>query len=474
MGVGITSYGVYIPRYRLERKKIQEAIGWASPYFIPGEKAVANYDEDSVTMAHAASLLCTEGKKEVEVLYFASTTNPLGEGEAASIIMTALGLEPSVRTADFSNSLKAGTSALLSAFDAVKAGAKGALVCAADMRLGKPGSLLEMLFGDGGAAFRIGQEGVVAELKGHFSLSCDFPDYRRLWDDQFVKAAEERFIREEGYGKLIVQAIEGILKKYGLKAKDFAKVGYPCLNLGEYYRIAKQLGFESEQIQEPLLTQIGETGCASPLMILAWMLENAKVGENVLIVSYGNGSEALWFEVKEGIESHRGKVKRMFERSRPLLNYNKYLAFRKLLPIELELLGDIPSSQPPLLWRERKAILGLWGSKCKRCGTPQYPPQRICVNPECNAIDEMEEYWFANRPARLFTFTVDNSAETLNPPMIYGFVDFEEGGRFVFEITDCEVEEVRIGMPLRMSLRRKYEDRQRGFVGYFWKAIPAF
>jgi len=213
MGVGITSYGVYIPRYRLERKKIQEAIGWASPYFIPGEKAVANYDEDSVTMAHAASLLCTEGKKEVEVLYFASTTNPLGEGEAASIIMTALGLEPSVRTADFSNSLKAGTSALLSAFDAVKAGAKGALVCAADMRLGKPGSLLEMLFGDGGAAFRIGQEGVVAELKGHFSLSCDFPDYRRLWDDQFVKAAEERFIREEGYGKLIVQAIEGILKK---------------------------------------------------------------------------------------------------------------------------------------------------------------------------------------------------------------------------------------------------------------------
>jgi len=47
--VGIRSYGAYIPLYRLERAEIVKA--WQSPFPVPGEKAVANFDEDSLTMA---------------------------------------------------------------------------------------------------------------------------------------------------------------------------------------------------------------------------------------------------------------------------------------------------------------------------------------------------------------------------------------------------------------------------------------
>ncbi|MCP4577249.1 MAG: hypothetical protein GY846_13310 [Deltaproteobacteria bacterium] len=56
---GIVSYGAYIPRYRIDRKLIYKAMGWLNPAtFMPGEKAVANYDEDSLTMAVAAGIDC--------------------------------------------------------------------------------------------------------------------------------------------------------------------------------------------------------------------------------------------------------------------------------------------------------------------------------------------------------------------------------------------------------------------------------
>lgn len=474
MAVGIVSYDVYIPRYRLDRRLIRQAVGWVGPYVLPGEKAVANYDEDPVTMAHAAAFSCLSGKRPPEALLFASTTNPLREGEAGAIIGTALGLGPEVRTVDISNSLKGGTQALLIGLDMVKAGVKGVLVCAADMRLGRPGGLLEMFFGDAGACFLLGDTGLLAEFMGHYSLSYEFIDYRRLPEDRFVNAVEERFIREEGYGPFVIEAIEGLFKKYGVSAKDFAKVGYPCLNLAQYQAIARRLGLEPSQLESPLLEQVGEAGCASPLLILALMLDKAKPGDDLLVVGYGNGAQALWFRVTELTEGRGGKVERALKRKRALTSYERYLAFRGILPVEVELLGDVPATQAPLLWRERKTVLGLWGSRCKRCGTPQYPPQKVCVNPDCRAIGEMEEYWFADKPAKLFTYTADNMAETLNPPLIYGFVDFEGGGRFVFELTDCELDEVRIGMPLRMSLRRKFEDRSKGLVGYFWKAVPIF
>jgi len=60
--VGITSYGAYIPLQRINRKIIANATGWStSATSLPGEKAVANYDEDSVTMAVAASIDCLTG-----------------------------------------------------------------------------------------------------------------------------------------------------------------------------------------------------------------------------------------------------------------------------------------------------------------------------------------------------------------------------------------------------------------------------
>lgn len=476
-GIGISAYGVYIPRYRLSRKTISRAMGWLSPGTLPGEKAVTNYDEDSLTMAVAAGVNCLKGASRVEVdgLYFASSTFPYREKESAAIMATALDFSASIRTADFANSLKAGTGAIVAACDSVEAkGARSVLVCSADCRLGKPGSSQEMLFGDGAAALLLSGSGVIANLEGWYSASYDFPDYRRSENDRFVRVAEDRFIREEGYGRFIPEAILGLLKKYKLEAKDISKVAYPCLNFRQHATIGKRLGFQPEQVQEPLFTTIGEVGTASPLILLVAMLEEAKPGDSIIITSYGNGAEALLFKVTEEIEKVRDReqLKKHLALKRELASYEKYLAFRGIIPVEVASGGEVAPTQLPLTWRERKVILALHGSKCKRCGTPQYPPQRICVNPDCGAVDEMEDYRFSDKRGTLFSYTADHVASSIDPPLLYGMVDFDGGGRFVFEITDCERDSIKIGMPVEMSLRRKYLDEPRGIHGYGWKAVP--
>jgi len=475
---GIISYGAYIPWLRINRKTISAAMGWFGGAALPGEKAVANYDEDSISMAVAAGSDClSDAKREgIAGVYFASTTSPYKERQDAGLISLALDLDPDIRTADFADSTKAGTMALVSACEAIKAGTiDNLLVCASDSRLGKAGSTQEQLYGDGAAAFLIGDKDVIANLEGSYSMSRDFMGYWRAENDKFERSWEERFIRDESYSKFIPQAIAGLLKKYELNIKDFAKIVYPCLFTREYQAIAKTLGAAPEQIQQEILTTIGDTGTAHPLMMLIAALEDAKPGDKILVVSYGNGSDALFFQVTDNIEKAKSKkgIKEYLTSKQELNNYEKYLSFRGMIPVEKGIRGDeIAFTQISALWRERKSVLALCGVKCKRCGTPQYPYQRVCVNPACGAIDEMEDYRFSGKKANLFTYTGDNLAFSPSPPAIYGLVNFDGGGRYWFDITDCELEPIKVGMPLVMTFRRKYLDEARGHSGYFWKATP--
>ncbi len=149
--VGIESYGAYIPWHRIDRMVIYGAMGWLNPVgLLPGEKAVASYDEDSLTMAVNAAMDCLKGidRNAVDGVYFASVSLPYKVRQTAAIVATALDLRPDIRTADFTSSTKAGTTALAAARDAIKAGsAKKILVCASDCRPARSGSSQEQAYG---------------------------------------------------------------------------------------------------------------------------------------------------------------------------------------------------------------------------------------------------------------------------------------------------------------------------------------
>lgn len=476
---GITSCGAYVPFYRINRMTIYSALGWLNPAsLLPGEKAVANYDEDSLTMAVASAMDCLTGveREKIDGLFFATTTTPYKERQNAGIIATALDLPPEIRTTDFTTSTKAGTGALISAYDAVTSGsAKNVMVCASDCRLGKPGGFQEEIYGDGAAALLLGDSGVIASLEGTYSVSYDFVDHWRSEEDRYNRTWEDRWIRDEGYGKFISEAISGLLNKYNLAPKDFAKVVYPCLYVRAHADIGKRLGFEPSQIQDHMFTAIGHTGTAYPLMILVAALEDAKPGDKILVASYGNGADALFLQATEEVEKARDRrgIKGHLASKKDLGSYEKYATFREILTIDTGGRGEeIAATQLSTLWRDRKMVLGLCGSKCRRCGTPQYPPQEICANPKCGAIGEMDGYRFSDKRGHLFTYTGDILAFSPSPPAIYGMVDFDGGGRWMFDLNDCELDSLEVGMPVEMSFRRKYHDVSRGIYGYYWKATP--
>jgi uncharacterized OB-fold protein len=51
-------------------------------------------------------------------------------------------------------------------------------------------------------------------------------------------------------------------------------------------------------------------------------------------------------------------------------------------------------------------------------------------------------------------------------------IQFDDGGRMMMDFTDCSLDNVEVGVAMKPSFRKKYVDQQRGFTGYFWKAVP--
>ncbi len=476
--VGIASYGAYIPRYRMNHSTIFSAVGFLGTFPPPGENAVASHDEDALTMAVAAGVDCLGSieRETIGGLYLATTSQPYMVRQNSALVATALDLQPSIRTADFTGSTKSGTGALLAALDtAGGAMSDRILVCASDCRLSKPASPQEYLYGDGAAALLVGVDDVIATFEGSYSVSYDFPDRWRASGERFEHAWEDRFIRDSGYGRFLAEAISGLLKRYNMSIDEFSKIVYPGLYSREHGAIAKRLGADPGRLQDTLLNTVGDTGAASPLMMLAAALEESKPGDKIIVAGFGNGSDALFFKATDRIDgfADRRAVRQHLSAKKELSSYEKYLAFRNLAPIDLGMRGEIGVRTPmSALFRDRKAVLALCGSRCRECGTPQYPYQRVCVNPDCGAIDRMEEYRFSDRHGVVFTYTGDNLAASVDPPSIYGLVDFDGGGRFWFDFADCDLDSVKVGMPVEMTFRRRYVDESSGVHGYSWKAMP--
>jgi len=460
--IGIKSFGMYVPLWRLPLNLI-------SPNF-KGEKAVAGQDEDSVTMAVAAVINCLNGmdRNEIDGVFFASTTAPYKEKQCSTIIAAAADFKRDILTADFAGTLKAGTSAILAAVGAVKAGmAKKIIVVASDARLASPKSDIERTYAEGAAAVLISED-AVAGLEANNSVANELIDVWRADGDAFVRSWEDRFLRTEGAPKIIPEAVTGLFNKAKVAPKDITKAIFPITDAKLGAEVAKTSGFDPKtQLQDSLGMVLGNMGTAYPIFLLIAALEEAKTGDRLLLAGYGNGSDALLFKVNDGIEkAGTGKsIKAFMDSKRLIPDYYTYLTWRGLVhtlpPLKPHEKTD---PAPPPIARERERIYPLHGGKCKVCGTIEFPPQRVCG--KCFAKDNYEPIRLSDKKGNIFSFSYDGFWGDFK-----ALVNFEGGGRIFCYVTDvADINELSVEQTVEMSFRKLFSSG--GIHNYYWKAIP--
>jgi 3-hydroxy-3-methylglutaryl CoA synthase len=412
--------------------------------------------------------------EKIDALYFATTTPPYHEKQSAALMATVLALPEDTQTLDFSNSLRCGTSAIGAAVNAINSGAVDTvLVCAADMRLFRPKSYYEMFCGDGAVAFLLGKENTVAEIEWFDSFYDEIQDVWRAAADQFLRSAEDRFVQDQGYCRVVHNAVSKSLRKHDVSANQFSKV---CTNFSNVRTIGKLfagLGFKpEEQMQTDLHQGVGDTGAAMALMNAVSAMESAVPNQRFLISGYGNGCDNICIKTTERIcdLSFDQTIRDQINRKIILDSYNQYLIWRELIDVQTVARPPLEERQPTpaAQWRENHGELALFGTRCTKCGTPQYPPQRICMI--CKTKDQYEPYSFSTRSAKVFSFSHDYIMETLDPPVTSTVVDFEGGGRMICDMTDRDVDEVYVGMDVEMTFRKLYA--VGGIINYWWKCKP--
>ena len=479
LDVAIKSFGAYVPSLRVDRRAIASNHAWVAPSLLAGAKgsrSTCGWDEDSITLAVAAARDALHGlpRESIGAVVFGTTTAPFADRLNAGVVAAALGLDEGITALDVTGSLRAGTSAFLTAADRVAARGDAVLCVSADRRQTQMASTAELTTGHASAALIVGPGDGAARYVGGASLTIDFIDHFRSTGREFDYQWEERWIREEGYGKLVPRLIGDALSRAGISAADVTHFILPAPG-SVASSVARKAGIKDEAVSDQLRDGCGESGAPHPVLMLVHTLEVARPGDIVLVASFGQGGDALVFEVSEGIEEVRrsaGGVRKWLARG-ATCGYPRFQVINGLNDIDRGIRGELDKRTAlTAAYRHRDLALAFTGGRCELCGTLQIPSNRACANPDCAAIDSQRPVSFAERDGSIASLTSDRLVYTPDPPAWYGMVDFDGGGRLLMEFADIDGS-VEVGDRMKMTFRIKDLDQRRGFTRYFWKAAPA-
>lgn len=463
---GITAVGGYLPLLRLDRKVAARELAWSGlPMPRAGQRAVAGWDEDPLTMAvEAARPLCADSPPAA--LRFASTSAYFTDRAQSTIALHALALPQSVRTADLANSRRAATTGLL---DLLLAGADE-ILAVAEKRPTQAGSSAQLAFGDGAAAVRCG-ENAAAILAGYSAISHDLVDRYASQQRPTGYAYEERFVRDVAVAELVVPAVREACQRAGIEPSALAQVA--CAEpVGATWRTAaKKLGCSAPNHCEMLTDRVGDLGAAHPLYGLGLALAAARPGDNVLVIGFGSGIDALVLKVLAPVPG-AAEIAAALGEGEVIAHYARFLSLAGSLELDWGMRAEFEQkAQATVLERIGRDMIGFIGGR-DSLGNVQFPKSAMPVNPALEAPEVFADVRLADLDAAIVSVTADRLNFTPDPPFDFGLVQFDNGARVLMELVDRPSGGFAVGQRVRMRLRIKSQNARLGFRTYFWKAAP--
>ncbi|TET29539.1 MAG: hydroxymethylglutaryl-CoA synthase [Candidatus Heimdallarchaeota archaeon] len=314
--VGILGYGVYIPRFRIKVEEVARI--WGQPGDVVRkalgveEKSIPDMDEDTITISVEASRNALKMAdilpEDIEAVYVGSESHPYAVKPSATIVSEAVGATPITTAADLEFACKAGTAGVQMCLGLVKSKIINiGLAVGADCSQGRPGDALEYTASAGACALIIGSYNIIASIDHTESFTTDTPDFWRR-EGATYPSHGGRFTGEPAYFKHVTRAAENIMQNTNTTPDDYDYVIFHEPNSKFPLATAKKLGFPKEKVAPSLAVRyIGNTYSASSMIGLAAVLDIAKAGDKILMISYGSGSgsDAFTMTVKDGIEERR-------------------------------------------------------------------------------------------------------------------------------------------------------------------------
>ncbi len=346
--MGIVGYGAYLPPFRITVEEIahqwQKDSQLISQSLGVCQKAVADYDEDCLTMAVEASKQAISMAKikprkigacfigSIGACFIGSESFPYAVKPSSVTLAQALGMDNYYFTADLQFACKAGTTGIQIIAALIESGLIDyGLAVGSDKAQGSPGDALEYTAASGAAAIILGCKKFewLAKLNYISSFNSDTPDFWRRQGEKFPSHAG-RFTGEPAYFRHVVESSAMFMKKLDRKPQDFNYAIFHSPNKKFPLKAGKDLGFSFQQMKYSLLVEeIGNPYSASAMISLVNVLDQAKAGERILMTSYGSGagSDNFIWETTSNLVKKRKKNKKLIDnlKETQMISYGDYL-----------------------------------------------------------------------------------------------------------------------------------------------------
>ena len=348
--LGIVSYGVSIPEFRIRAEDIAKVWGMDAIAIKKGlnieSKSIPAPDEDVITLSVEAarqSLIRSNiNPKEIGAIYVGSESHPYAVKPTATIVAEAIEATPNLTAADFEFACKAGTAGIQTCMGLVSSrNIEYGMAIGADTAQGAPGNMLEFTASAGACAIVIGRSNVIANINHTLSYTTDTPDFWRREGMKYPSHGE-RFTGKPAYFKHITSCGQKLMEKCNTKSEDYNYAVFHQPNGKFPITVAKMLGFSLDQIKTGLLTPyIGNTYSGAVMLGLAAIMDKAKPGDRIFMVSYGSGAGSDGFDITitDEIANFNRSLEHLVEHiitSMEYVDYATYVKFREKLKLEGE------------------------------------------------------------------------------------------------------------------------------------------